>query len=145
MGKDYAAVEGWIIFIPEFDDNRDDPDPITAEIKPMTVREAQRRGGNVTAKNTRDGIRTNAVDIRQQTFCGHVRNICHLRVGGKDITTPEELLDTGLNALVDELDATITDASRLSEGDLKNCKVQSDGLVGRTAGTAGIVVKNSKG
>jgi hypothetical protein len=143
--KDYAAVEGWVTYVPEFDDNREDLDPITAEIKPLTVREAQRRGGNVTAKNTRDGIRTNAVDIRQQTFCGHVRNICHLRVGGKDITTPEELLDTGLNALVEELDAAITDASRLSEGDLKNCKLRSDGSVGRVAGTAGSAAKSSKG
>ncbi len=142
--KEYPAAEGWVTYVPEFDDNRESDDPITVEIKPMTVRESMRKSGNVTAKNTSGGIRTNAVDIRQETFCGHVRNVRNLRVGGKDIATAEDLLGTGLGALVGEIEDAITNVSRLSEGDVKNFGSRSGGS-GAEAGTAGTATTNGSG
>lgn len=125
--REYAAVGDWVEFVPEFDDNREDDEPITVEIKPMSVREVQRQAGNVRAKPGHGGIRTNAAKIRQETFAGHVRNVRNLRVGGHDITTAEDLLETGLNALVAEIEDAITDISKLSEGDVKNFARRSAG------------------
>jgi hypothetical protein len=125
--REYAAVGDWMVYVPEFDDNREDREPITVEIKPMTVREVQRMSGNVRAKPGHGGVRTNAAEIRQETFLGHVRNVKNLKVGGKMIETAEDLLGTGLNALVGEIEDAITNISRLSEGDIKNFGSQSAG------------------
>ncbi len=125
--REYKAVGDWVEYVPEFDDNREDREPITLEIKPMSVREVQRQSGNVRAKPGHGGIRTNAVEIRQETFLSHVRNVKNLKVGGKMIETAEDLLETGLNALVGEIEDAITNISRLSEGDVKNFKSRSAG------------------
>lgn len=143
--REYPAAEGWVTYVPEFDENRESDDPITVEIKPMTVRETMRRSGNVTAKTTSGGIRTNAVDIRQDTFCGHVRNVRNLRVGGSDIATADDLLGTGLGALVGEIEDAITNVSKLSEGDVKNFKSRSGGSGGKADGTAGTATTNGNG
>ena len=141
--REYAAVEGWVEYIPEFDGNREDfengltDEPITLEIKPMTVREAQRQSGDVRARPGQGGsIRTNVVEVQQKRFLSHVRNVKNLKSGGKPVTTAEELLDTGLSALVGEIEAAITDISRLSEGDIKNCRLRSTGTHEASGGTA---------
>jgi hypothetical protein len=134
--KEYPDIEGWVTYVPEFDENREDDEPITSEIRPLTVRESMRRSGNVTARQTKGGgVATNSADIQRETFVAHVRNIRNLGVGGKAITTPEALLDTQLHGLVTEIQQALTDASRLAEGDVKNFKSRSaEGS--STAGTA---------
>lgn len=135
--KEYPEVEGWVTYVPEFDGNREDEEPITAEIRPLTVRESMRRSGNVTARQVKGGgVLTNTADIQRETFCAHVRNIRNLRSGGRPVTTPEELLDTQLHGLVNEIQQAYTDASTLSEGDIKNFKSRS-ASGSRTDGTAG--------
>jgi hypothetical protein len=143
MAREYAAVTGdWIVYVPEFDGNRDaledgtDLEPITLEIKPMTVRENQRQSGDVRAKPGHSGIKTNTVEIQQKRFLTHVRNIQNLKVGGRLVTTAEELLETGLSGLVTEVEAAITDISRLDEGDVKNCRSRSVGTGKPSDGTA---------
>jgi len=126
--KEYAKIEGWTTYVPEFDGNRDDDEPVTVEIRPMTVREAQRRSGRVTARRAKSGgFQTNAVEVTQDIFKACIRNITNLRVGGKPVTTADELLETNLHGLVDELNEAITNVSMLNEGDVKNFKSQSGG------------------
>ena len=43
-----------------------------------------------------------------------------MEYGGKQITTIEELLDTTLIGLANEIEAAIDDMSVLDEGDIKN-------------------------
>jgi len=134
--RDYTFSDNWITYVPEFDGNRLDDDPITVDIKPLTVREAQKTGGNVTAKRVKGGFRTDAADINLRTFVSHVRNIRNLSINGKVVTRPEELLETGLHELVGEIQEALTDASMLSEGDVKNLPSPSGGSNGKPAGTA---------
>lgn len=145
MAKNYATTAGeWVEYVPEFDENREDDDPITVEIQPMTVREAQRRSGNVKAKPmSGGGIRTNSTEIRQETFCTHVRNIRNLMVAGEPVTTAEQLLGTGLGELVAEIEDAIVNISRLDEGDAKNFASRSDGSSAKNTGTVRTATKKN--
>jgi hypothetical protein len=143
--KEYNAMDGWVTYIPEFEGNREEANPITVEIKPLTVREARKAAGNITAKRAKGGaFRTNQAEQSLATFRNHVRNIKNLKYNGQSITTPDELLDTPLNQLADEIDAAISDASILDEGDVKNFELQSDGyFVRKKHGTAESAPKNN--
>lgn len=139
MAKNFETVVtgDWVVYVPEFADNRDDDDPVTVEIKPMSVRETQRRSGNVRAKPGTSGVKTNAMEIRQETFLAHVRNIHGLTVGGEQIVTAEQLLGTGLSDLVAEIEDALTNISRLDEGAEKNFARRSAGSTGTgNSGTA---------
>ena len=137
MAKDYSFKDGWISFLPAFDGNRDDKNPITVDILPLKVSEAQRRSGNDTAKRVKGGgFQTDSAKISQTIFKTHVVNITNLTVNGKPITTGEELLDTMLHDLVDEIDGAMKDMSILNEGDLKNFVQRSDGYLDPDHGTA---------
>jgi hypothetical protein len=126
-----------VIYIPEFDGNRLDQNPITVELKPLTVREAKKVAGGVTARRAKGGgFQTNQADIQLETFRRHARNIKNLTYGGKPITTVEELLETPLNELSAEIEAAISDISILDEGDAKNFERQSDGSYRKVIGTA---------
>jgi hypothetical protein len=142
--KDYSGTSGWVIYIPEFDGNREDANPITVEISPLTVREAKKNAGGVTARRAKGGgFQTNQSDIQIATFGKHARNIKNLTFNGKPITTVEELLETPLNELSAEIEAAISDISILDEGDAKNYERQSDGSYRRVVGTAPTAATNS--
>lgn len=137
--KDYTVNDSWTTFVPEFDGNREDDDPITVEIKPLTVRETRKNASKITAervKGYRNKVRTNQAEISTETLIRHVRNIKNLRFNGKQVTTGEELLDTGLMELAGEIEDAINDASILSEGDIKNLRPQSVGATAPGAGPA---------
>ena len=146
MSKNYSVSDGSITYVPEFDGNRDDKDPITVEIRPQTVREAQQRSGSISARRVKGGgFQTSAVKINQETFKAHVQNIKNLSFNGTPVTTAEELLNTPLHDFVDELNEAISDISMLNEGDVKNFKSRSDGYLDRKPGTANDAAKNSSG
>jgi hypothetical protein len=137
--KEYTIIDGWVTYMPEFDGNRDDPEPITVEILPMTVREAKTNASKITAervKGFRNRIRTNQAEISTETFRRHVRNVRNLTFNGTAVTTADELLDTNLVELVSEIEDVINDFSILNEGDVKNFRSQSAGSRERTPGTA---------
>ena len=145
MGKDYTFKDGRITYVPEFDGNRDDKNPITVDILPLTVGEAQKRSGNVTAKRVKGGgFQTNSAKINQKTFAAHVGNITNLTVNGKPVTTGEELFDTMLHDLVDEINEAMTEMSMLNEGDIKNFELQSDGSLEKIPGTAPNATNNDR-
>jgi len=141
--KEYKFSDGWVIYVPEFDGNRDEQEPITVEIKALMVKEAQQRTGKVTAKRVRGGgFQTDTAKITQKQFTAHVKNITNLTVNGTPVTTGEELLNTPLHELVDEINEAISDISMLNEGDIKNFGRRSDGFLERVHGTATNVTNN---
>ena len=146
--KDYSQDDGWVTYVPEYDGNRDDTDPVTVEVKPLTVREARNAMKNLSAervKGFRNRFKTNQAEVSEKTFVRHVRNITNLRMNGKPVTTAEELLDTELIDLVDEIEAAISDISILSGGEVKNFRPQSGGSADRADGTATSAPTNSDG
>ncbi|OPL13712.1 MAG: hypothetical protein AVO39_10260 [delta proteobacterium MLS_D] len=138
--KEYTFDRDWITYVPEYDGNRLENDPVTVEIKALTVGEQRAMSKGVIAKRTKGGgFQTNAAENNMRLVRSHVRNIRNLRVNGADITTIEELEDTPLTELLGEIEEAVTDISVLNEGDIKNFKPQSDGSAGRTSGTAATV------
>jgi len=132
-------MDEWITYVPDYDGNRDRPDrqQITEEIKPLTVREARRITGGITAKRAKGGgFRTNQAELSLQTLQNHARNISNLSFKGKPVTTVEELLDTTYVGLCDEIEAAISEVSILSEGEIKNFRSQSAGSPVKPGGTA---------
>ena len=132
----------WITYIPDYDGYREEPTEkqISVEILPFTVRESKRLAGSVTAKRVKGGsFKTNQSELSMKSLNAHLRNIKNLKWDGKDITTPDELLDTPFVELADELEAAMQNASTLDEGNVKNLRSQSLGALRKTEtpGTAG--------
>ena len=120
----------WINYIPDFNGNREEPESkqISVEILPLTVRESRRIAGGITAKRVKGGsFKTNQAAVSLKSLDTHIRNISNLKWNGKNITTPEELLDTPFVELADELEAAMQNASILDEGNVKNLRSQSSG------------------
>jgi len=140
-------MEGWITYIPEYEGNRDKTEDkqITVDILPLTVREARRVSSGITAKRSKGGgFRTNQAELSMNTLENHVKNIQNLSFKGKPVTTVEELLDTTYIELADEIEAAISDASQLSEGDIKNFRSQSTGAKEKISGAAVNVTKTTE-
>jgi len=142
--KNFTTTEEWVTYIPEFDGNREDQNPITCEIRPLTVRESKQIAGGVTARRAKGGgFQTNQAALSLKTFENHVRNIQNLTVNGQPVMTVEELLATPLNELAGEIEAAVNDISVLDEGDIKNFVRRSDGSFERKGGTATTAPSNS--
>lgn len=128
----------WVTYVPEYNDNRTKPEgeQITVEILPLTVRESKKLSSSVTAKRVKGGgFKTNQSEITLSMFHNHVRNIRNLVWNGEPAVTAEDLMDTAYVDLAGEIEEAISDASILSEGDVKNLRSQSNGR-NATDGTA---------
>ena len=135
--KDSKPIEGWIKYVPEFEGNRDDKNPVTVEVLPLTVRGVRSQTKGMVVKRIKGGgIKSNQADLGEKSFLSHIRNIENLSEEGKPITTAEELLDSHWVELANELEEVITDISMLNEGDIKNFEQRSDGYLERKHGTA---------
>lgn len=137
--KDIQSSE-WVTYVPEWEDNREDEDPITAELRPLTMAASGSYATSIKTEQVhgfRGQTRDNSVAVSQKQFRDNCRNITNLRVDGKEITTPQDLLGTRMvNGLVLELMGVINgDLSMLREGEAKNFASQSDGSK-KAAGTA---------
>jgi len=135
--KDYSRNDDWITFVPDFEGNREEKNPVTVEILPLTVRDARRQSRGIVAKRVKGGgFTTNQAEIGERMFLSHVKNITNLSENGKPINTAEKLLDSHCIELVNEIEEAINDVSILNEGDIKNFKSRSDGYLERAHGTA---------
>lgn len=136
--KDIEAYD-WVTYTPEWDGNRDEDDPITVELRPVTMRESETYADMIVTKR-RPGFRNqstdNTVEVARKQFFACCRNIRNLRYGGKAITSPQELWETPLTGLINELTTAINDISVLSGGEAKNSGSQSAGSPKGKAGTA---------
>ena len=143
--KDYSREDDWVTYVPAFDNNREEKDPVTVEILPLTVRDSRRQTGGVVAKRVKGGgIKTNTSEISDRLFFSHVRNITNLTENGKSIITAEDLHGSHCIELYNEIEEAINNISILDEGDLKNFKSRSDGFLEKTHGTAMNVTRNDR-
>jgi len=136
--KDIQISE-WMTYVPAWMGNRDEEDPITVDLRPMTMKESERYAGMIVTTQ-RPGFRgqtqDNAVAVAKKQFMTCCQNIRGLSVNGQTITEPKELWETPLTDLVNELTTAINSVSVLQEGDVKNFVSPSAGSKKASAGTA---------
>lgn len=122
--KDITISE-WVTYVPAWINNRDEPpeDQITVELRPLTMKESERYAAMIVSTQ-RPGFRgqatDNSVQVARRQFFDCCRNIRNLSVNGQEITMPEELWESPLIELVNELTTAINSISVLNEGDAKN-------------------------
>lgn len=119
----------WFAYEPEFRANREKPQEArgTVEVHALSNAEAQAIRGKVlligrprkgesdvrTAQRTADEI----TQLNRDTFLANVRNPKNLRtLGGRELTSAEDLWEYGDAALVAEITEAIEDASKLEAG-----------------------------
>ena len=135
--KSYGKIDDWVTYVPEYDGNRQDAEPVTVEIKPLTVREARDAAKNVAARRGKSGaFMTDAAEKNMRIVRSHARNIRNLTVEDRQITSIEELEGTRLINLYTEIEEAINDISTLTEGDIKNFGSRSAGSPEKEPGTA---------
>lgn len=65
-------MSSWIKYVPELDGNRDDKNPVTVEILPLTVRGVRRQQKGIVVKKVKGGgIKSNQVDLSDKVFLSH--------------------------------------------------------------------------
>lgn len=119
------SFEDWVEYTPEALDNRDSPEPMTLEIKPMSAAEQQRHrlveGPKLADKA--NGIR-NAERLVSKMLKERVRNIAGLamEVHGADgvkvveITDPAQFDECAPEELRVDIFRAILDGNKLAEG-----------------------------
>jgi hypothetical protein len=120
MARNLEAVAGeWVVYVPDIDDNRNDPDPLSVEILPLTARE-MREIVNVEAMRGRKSGDTAAAiaSAQRKQFVAHVRNVKGYSLGGRPVVEAQDLYDNGEPEVVSDVEAAIQNMSKLSEGDL---------------------------
>ena len=115
---EYPETE-WVEYVPDVLDNRDDPEPMSLEIRPMTIsdlREMQTTQGRRLAGKDAD---RRAVRLVTRILTERVRNVRNCYVG-REITTGAELAEYGLSAIIDDVFSAIIDISKLQDSIKKN-------------------------
>lgn len=102
----------WTEYVPDIGDNRRDPEPFTAEIKPLTY--AQYTAYQRAALNGDAMARGDAVVRHVISLC--VRGVRNYAPYGRDITTGEELLEYGETAAVNDIFLALQDVTVLGAG-----------------------------
>jgi hypothetical protein len=124
MPRVFNVSEDWVSYIPEIDNNREDPDPLCVELHPMSAEEHRaHQRGLVTGKG--QDIMARAHRITERIFKERVRNVRGYVMHGKAITTGEELYKLGETDVIDDIMKALTNISTLSEGLLGKSKSQS--------------------
>lgn len=120
-------TERWVEYVPDFEfgdvENRSLPEDqqVVVLIHGLTFEEQQQYAEMLRMEQKgRKGFRTNQTAIAKKQFCDNVKEIQNLIVNGEAITTPQQLLKTKLNKLIEDVTLAIQDLSHLSEGDRKN-------------------------
>jgi hypothetical protein len=125
MAKQIKIIDGPVDWAPEWQDNRDDPDPVTMTIRPLTRDEdnrlkriAQKSGRSTSAVGrVFDEIRDTAILIA----VSNVRNLTALAGGSVvEVKTAEDLVKYGEKDLLVEIYTAINSGSKLDEGLVKN-------------------------
>lgn len=121
MGRHIQDFDGdWVEYVPDVGDNRDDPDPMTVEVRPLTTPEfkaIQRLAMTPLLRGKKDSVlkATQALQDRVLTECVRaVTNYSLPKVGA--ITTGEQFAKHAEPFIQDEVFAAIQDMSKLSEG-----------------------------
>jgi len=145
MARIIEDVDQWVEYVPDVDDNRIDPDPMTVEICPMTTGEIKRMGRQYGAQlsNKKKSIER-AQKLTAAIISERVRNVKNYSFRGTVIETGEQLVETETE-LIDDVFEAITKISKLQDGLKKKLNSSSGGstaatsrhgeIVGRVSGT----------
>jgi hypothetical protein len=118
----------WVEYIPDVGDNRFDDDPMTVEVRPMTVgdfKAFQRQYGPRLNVGAGAAIR-HAQKIAEKILRERVRNIVGYVHLGKPVRSGDDLVEFGESEVCDDVFSAIVKISHLQEGLKKKYVSQSD-------------------
>lgn len=120
-----SVAKGEVVFVPAYAGNREDSNPLTVTIHPMS-----RGDADEYAKKTRyfqrPGNRgewdSNALTIQKKQFTDNVKAVSNFldADGGAEITDVERFYDEAPHPLIEEILEAILDVSRLKDAEIKN-------------------------
>ena len=106
--RDIKKLE-WHRYVPRWDGNDKEENPISLEIHPLSLIELTKYGQ----------IKINEMELGKKMFLDNVKNITNLKCNGKEVTKSEELWDIGILALINEITQAILDISKLQDDEKK--------------------------
>lgn len=136
-------------YVPDIDDNRDDPEPFMVLISPLSgadMRKLEQTGlGKLTKKGTADiNFMLRAQQLQERIIKERVNDVKNYAVmieGTDQVLEPKngaELIKAVMSAgaseagIIDDIVEALKDSSTLSEGTLGNLKPQSDSQTAET-------------
>ncbi len=114
-----------VIYTPAYSGNREDSNPLTVTIHPLTRADADRYAKK-TRYFQRPGSRgewdSNALDVQKKQFLENVVKVSGFidSDAGIEITDIERFYDEAPHPLIEEIIETILDISRLKDNEVKN-------------------------
>jgi hypothetical protein len=111
-----------IEYTPEYMGNRDSDDPCEVGIKFITHGKVQKYSKQIAniAKGEMKNFAKASETVQKKQFSENVEWIKNFSAGGKEVTEAGEFYEVAPNALITEILQAMEDASKLSEGQLKN-------------------------
>lgn len=115
--------EDWITYIPAYNGNRDDENPMTVEIHPLSHGEIVKYTDSIHVKQ-RDGFRgqvqSNQSAVQRRQFRDNVRKPLNCTINGAIIENSVQIYDDGPFDLVKEIFGAMENVSSLAEDEVKN-------------------------
>lgn len=135
-----------ITYVPQYGDNRTDPNPLEVDIHPLSRREADAYRKQIKfsqKKGFRGDFESNIRDVQKRQFTDNVRAVRNFLDGktGEEIADVKQFYSEAPDDLIEEIFDAMLNASLLSEDDVKNSGSQSDSPSGGGIGPAEIAEK----
>ena len=118
MGRDVTTTEDWTPYIPDVDDNKDDPEPVSVELHPLTAEENRAYQRGLVGKRIGGNLIERSHKVQERIFRDRVRNVKNYRVNGVPVLSGEDLFKRGEQAFIDDVYEALTNLSVLSKGAL---------------------------
>lgn len=134
MARETEKLEDWVTYVPDVDDNRSDPNPLTVEIHPMSAEEFRSfQRGIVSGKQKASAQMARSQKAVGRILAERVRNVRGYKCDGRVITTGAELYAYGEPVVYDDVFDAILNMSTLKEGLLGKSNSRSASLQAATA------------
>ena len=111
-----ALESQYVVYVPDVDDNREDCDPMTVELRPMNARELRAIRGKLKPKGKKFDEMEYGQRMIDTVVSDCVRSVSGYRVFGQDVTDGAGLVEYGEDEVLIDVYNAITKASVLSEG-----------------------------
>jgi hypothetical protein len=116
MARDIkVSTSDWVTYIPNVDENRQDPNPLTVELHPMSAADVRAHQRALGSNKGSQNFMARSQQMWLEVFRTRVRNVQNYRFNGKDILTGEDLFNTE-DAIVNDVYEALTNMSILSAG-----------------------------
>jgi hypothetical protein len=120
-----AFNDEWVEYVPDVMDNRVDSEPMTCEIRPMTVRDMRNMQSAYGSRLAGKHASRRAMNLVTKILAERVRNVRNCFVG-RPIETGADLAEFGLSEIIDDVFAAVVSMSHLQEGLAKKSDSPSD-------------------